>query len=59
MPNMKWEERYNLTEIFTNIHNSDLFICYTERVISKRFGFIEWLVENDKIKDLEEIDYIY
>ena len=49
MPNMKREERHNWTEIFTNIHNSDLFICYTERVISNRFGFIKRLVDNDKI----------
>lgn len=49
MPNMKWEERRNWTEIFTNIHNSNLFICYTERVISKRFGFIEWLYNHKKM----------
>ena len=55
MPNMKREERRNWTEIFANIHNSDLFICYTERVISKRFGFIKWLVENDKIDTEKEI----
>ena len=37
----------------TEIAWSDSLIC------SKKFWWIWWLVENDKIKDLEEIDYIY
>ena len=37
----------------TEIAWSDSFVC------GKRFQWIKWLVENDKIKDLEEIDYIY
>ena len=28
-------------------------------ILSKEFWWIKWLVENDKIKDLEEIEYVY
>lgn len=36
-----------------NRNNEDWFLC--ETIISKKFWFIKWLVENDKI-DLEKLD---
>ena len=28
-------------------------------LISKKFWFIKWLVENDKIRDLDKLEYVY
>ena len=28
-------------------------------IISKKFWFIKWLVENDKIRDLDKLEYVY
>jgi len=30
-----------------------------ERICSKKFWFIKWLVENDKIRDLDKLEYVY
>ena len=40
---------------FKRIDDSDFFVCWDdvwlgyETILSKKFGFIKWLVENDKI----------
>lgn len=40
---------------FKRIDNSDFFVCWDdvwlgyETILSKKFGFIEWLVDNKKI----------
>ena len=53
----KWEICKWTTDDETGEIN--IYTDYTNNIISKQFWFIKWLVENDKIKDLEEIDYIY
>lgn len=53
----KWLTRFDRTDQWEwdNLYK-DVAVAY---LISKSYGFIWWLVENDKIKDLEEVDYIY
>ena len=46
---------------FKRIDDSDFFVCWDdvwlgyETILSKKFGFIKWLVDNDKI-DLLRLD---
>ena len=37
----------------TEIARSDSYIC------GKRFQWVKWLVENDKIRELDKLEYVY
>ena len=54
------EECWELYYLSNGIIRDDWWnILYDYRTISKQFWFIKWLVENDKIRDLDKLEYVY
>jgi len=55
----KYQEEKNSEIRFKRIDNSDFFVCWDdvwlgyETILSKKFWFIKWLVDNDKIDTIK------
>jgi len=60
----KYQEEKNSEIRFKRIDDSDFFVCWDdvwlgyETILSKKFWFIKWLVENDKIDTQNLITYM-